>query len=164
MSDSFEPKLLKLHLNGEGQEVMAMPNQTLSHILREKFMLTGTKVACDEGTCGSCTVLVDGAAIYSCMMLAFDCEGKEVITLEGLGKEKNLYPVQQAFLDTAASQCGFCTSGIIMTAKALLDRSPNPTREEVRIALSGNICRCTDYSRYVDAILLAGKLMRGGSE
>ncbi len=149
-------------LNGNPVTAEVRPNEVLSELLRERFELTGTKVACDEGTCGSCTVLVDGRPVYSCLTLALDCKGKKVETIEGLSsKQGALHPLQEQFVSSNSSQCGFCTPGMIMAAKSLLDHEVDPSKEEVRVALSGNICRCTDYSRYVDAVLLAAKQMRG---
>lgn len=148
-------------LNGKPTEVAVRTNEVLSEVLREKLELTGTKVACDEGTCGSCTVLVDGKAVYSCLLLAVDCKGKNIETIEGLGQKKELHLLQEKFVTTNSAQCGFCTPGMIMSAKGLLDHEPNPSKEEVKLALSGNICRCTDYSRYIDAVLQAAKQMRG---
>lgn len=162
----FQEDLLKFEtveftLNGKHVSVNAKSTEVLSDILRENLGLIATKVACGEGTCGSCTVLVDGEPIYSCLTLALDCKGRRIETLEGLSNDPNhLHPIQQAFLEENSAQCGFCTPGIIMSAKALLDHNPNPSRDEVKLAISGNICRCTDYSRYVNAVLQASKSLR----
>ena len=147
---------IEFKINGKTFAVEINPNEILSDVLREKLGLTGTKVACDEGTCGSCTVLLEDKPVYSCMILALDCKGKSIETIEGLSSDpKHLHPLQNAFVSTNSSQCGFCTPGMIMSAKALLDSNPEPSREEVKVALSGNICRCTDYSKYIEAVVLA---------
>lgn len=148
-------------LNGKRVSVNAKSTEVLSDVLRERLGLIATKVACGEGTCGSCTVLMNGEPIYSCLTLAFDCKNKSIETLEGLSNDPNhLHPIQEAFVKENSAQCGFCTPGIIMSAKALIDNNANPTREEVKLAISGNICRCTDYSRYINAVLLASKSLR----
>ena len=152
---------VKFTLNGKLERVSVRSKDLLSEVLREKLGILSTKIACDEGTCGSCTVLIDGEPVYSCMTLALDCNRKSVETLEGLSKNaQSLTPLQESFLTTNSSQCGFCTPGIIMSAKSLLDKKSDPSREEVKVAISGNVCRCTDYSRYIDAILLAAKELR----
>jgi aerobic carbon-monoxide dehydrogenase small subunit len=150
-------------LNGKPTRVQVRSNEILADVLREKLGLIGTKVACDEGTCGSCTVLLNGDPVYSCMILALDCKNKTIETLEGLSNDpRHLHPLQQAFVTTDSSQCGFCTPGMILSAKALLDKNSAPSKEEVKFALSGNICRCTDYSRYVEAVILASKELKKG--
>jgi carbon-monoxide dehydrogenase small subunit len=149
---------IEFTLNGKLTHVGVRSNEILTEVLREKLGLLATKIACDEGTCGSCTVVLNGEPVYACMVLAFDCKNKSIETLEGLSEDpKHLHPLQQAFVTTNSSQCGFCTPGIIMSSKALLDKNPKPSKEEVKVALSGNICRCTDYSRYIDAVLLASR-------
>jgi carbon-monoxide dehydrogenase small subunit len=158
VSGDLQYKCIEFRLNGKLTRVDVRSTELLSDVLRDKLGLTAVKVACNEGTCGSCTVLMNGQAVYSCMILAFDCNNKSVETLEGLSDDpQHLHPLQQAFVSANASQCGFCTPGMIMSAKALLDKNPSPSREEVKHALSGNICRCTDYSRYVKAVVLASK-------
>jgi len=148
-------------LNGKLTRVLIRPKDLLSEVLREKLGLMSAKIACDEGTCGSCTVLLDGEPVYSCIVLGLDCNAKSVETLEGLSEDgQNLTPLQESFLTTNSAQCGFCTPGMIMSAKSLLDKNSEPTREEVKVALSGNVCRCTDYSRYINAVLLAAKKIR----
>jgi carbon-monoxide dehydrogenase small subunit len=157
-------RTLEFTLNGKPTRVEVRQNEVLTDVLRERLGLLATKVSCDEGTCGSCTVLLDGKPVYACMLLALDCRDRSVETLEGLSNDpKDLHPLQQAFVTTNASQCGFCTPGMIMSAKALLAENPNPSREEVKVALSGNICRCTDYSRYIDAVLVASRELAASS-
>lgn len=152
---------IQLTLNGKLIQVGVNHNEILSEVLRDKLGLVATKVACNEGTCGSCTVLLNGEPVYSCLVLARDCKDKSVETLEGMSENgKHPHPLQTAFVASDSSQCGFCTPGILMTAKALLENNPNPSRDEVKNALSGNVCRCTDYSRYINAVLLAARQMR----
>lgn len=145
--------LITLKVNGMRQDVMIEPWWTLARVLREELNLTGVKVGCETGDCGVCTVLVNGEAVKSCLMLAVKADGKEVLTIEGLaGDNGDLHPIQQAFVTNYAVQCGFCTSGMILTAKALLDENPSPSEEEIKLAMSGNLCRCTGYVRIVAAI------------
>ena len=146
---------IKLKVNGAIYQVYVEPWKTLLDVLREEIGLTGVKSGCEEGDCGACTVLVNGKAVNSCLMLAPQAQGKEIITIEGLDGEEGLHPLQQAFVDHFAVQCGFCTPGMILSAKALLDKNPHPTEEEVRVALSGNLCRCTGYIKIVEAVLAA---------
>ena len=135
------------------QDVLIEPWWTLARVLREELNLTGVKVGCETGDCGVCTVLVNGEAVKSCLMLAVKADGKEVLTIESLaGDNGDLHPIQQAFVAHYAVQCGFCTSGMILTAKALLDENPSPSEEEIKLAMSGNLCRCTGYVRIVEAI------------
>ena len=138
------------------------PSHTLAHTLRETLGLSGTKVGCDHGACGACTVLIDGKAVLSCMTLTVECEGKSITTIEGLEDPETgeLHPLQQAFIDKTAFQCGFCTPGILMSAKALLDENPSPTEQEVRKALSGNFCRCISHYQVVKAVMAASKEVR----
>ncbi len=151
-------QLIKLKINGLTEEVSIEPWWSLAYVLREVLNLTGAKVGCETGNCGTCTVLVDGKAIKSCMLLAMKARGKEILTIEGLkGKEDALHPLQKAFIDHFAVQCGYCTPGMILAAKALLDENPNPTEEEVRQGLSGNLCRCTGYKKIVEAVLAVGE-------
>jgi carbon-monoxide dehydrogenase small subunit len=147
----------ELGVGGAAHEVD--PSHTLVHTLRETLGLTGTKVGCDHGACGSCTVLMDGKPILSCLTLTVECDGKSITTIEGLGDPTtgNLEPLQQAFIDKSAFQCGFCTPGMIMTAKALLEKKPSPTEKEVRDALSGNYCRCMSHYQVVEAVLTTAK-------
>ena len=146
-----------LRVNGEERELLIYPHRTLAEVLRQELQLTGTKQSCNEGACGSCTVLLDGMPVRSCLLLAVDVEGREITTIEGLAENGRLHPVQESFVEHYAIQCGFCTPGMILTAKALLDRVPDPTEEEIRDAISGNICRCTGYARIVQAIKAAIK-------
>jgi len=152
-------QLIQLKVNGQINDVEVQPWWTLLEVLRERLYLTGTKKGCDRGDCGSCTVLIDGTAKLSCLMLAVEAQGKDILTIEGLAKGDELHPLQQAFIETGAVQCGFCTPGMILAAKALLDRNPKPTEEEVKEGLSGNLCRCTGYVKIFDAVLAAGKKM-----
>jgi carbon-monoxide dehydrogenase small subunit len=153
--------MIKLEVNGEQYEVDVKPYWTLLYVLREKLGLKGTKNGCGEGDCGACTVIMDGKSVHSCLVLAVQADGKKILTIEGLAKEGKLHPLQEAFVEHGAIQCGFCTPGMIMAAKALLDENPNPTREEIREAISGNICRCTGYVKIIKAIEAAAKKLRG---
>ena len=151
---------IKLKVNGAIYRLYVEPWRSLLDILREEICLTGVKSGCEEGECGACTVLVDGKAVNSCLMLVPQAQGKDIITIEGLEGETGLHPLQQAFVDYFAVQCGFCTPGMILSAKALLDKNSHPTEEEVRVALSGNLCRCTGYVKIVEAVIAASK--KGG--
>jgi len=146
-------QLITLRVNGESYEVAVEPQTILLDVLREKLGLNGTKKACDFGNCGSCTVLMDGKPVLSCLILAMDAQGKDILTIEGMAKDGQLHPLQRAFIDHGAIQCGFCTPGMLLSAKALLDENPQPIAEEVRQAISGNLCRCTGYHKIVEAIL-----------
>jgi carbon-monoxide dehydrogenase small subunit len=154
---SKEVKTLKemvtLQINGESYELAIEPKKTLLEVLREDLGLTGTKEVCDLGTCGACTVLLDNKPVLSCLTLAVACKGKEIITIEGLRKGETLHPLQNSFIQKGAIQCGMCTPGMILSAKALLDENPQPTELEVRRAIAGNLCRCTGYVKIVEAIL-----------
>lgn len=147
-------------VNGAKERVDVPSNMTLLQMLREKLALTGTKNGCEAGECGACSVLVDGEPVNSCMMLAAEADGSEIITVEGLAPEGGLSPVQQAFMAHSAVQCGFCTPGMLISATALLARNPAPTEEEIKKALVGNLCRCTGYVRIVDAVQAAAN--KGG--
>jgi carbon-monoxide dehydrogenase small subunit len=146
-------RVIKLHANGEEYEVLTEVHKTLLEVLREDLGLTGTKRGCDLGTCGACTVLIEGKPYLSCLTLATAVQGKKIITIEGLAQEGELHPLQKAFVEKGAIQCGFCTPGMILTAKALLDEHPHPSEGEVKRAISGNLCRCTGYVKIVEAIL-----------
>lgn len=149
-------QLIELKVNGIKKEVLIEPWWSLARVLREEFGLTGVKVGCDEGMCGACTVLIDNKAVKSCLYLAMKAKGREIVTIEGLkGKNGELHPIQEAFVEHFAIQCGYCTPGTIMAAKALLDENPNPTEEEVKEWLSGNLCRCTGYTKIIEAVLAA---------
>ncbi len=152
--------LSELNVNGERHEVAVELQRTLLEVLREQLGLTGTKKACDEGQCGSCTVLMDGKPVSSCLVLALEAQGRDILTIEGLGTGGRLHPLQQAFVDLGAIQCGYCTPGMVMVGKALLDENPHPTEDEVREAISGNLCRCTGYAKIVEAILAASKVLQ----
>ena len=143
---------ITLTVNGEYEQVDVSANLTLLQMLREKLSLTGTKNGCMAGECGACTVLLDGEPVNSCMVLAVECEGASVITVEGLAKDGVLDPVQQAIINQGGVQCGFCTPGILISARGLLNRNPNPSEDEIREALVGNLCRCTGYLRIVEAV------------
>ncbi len=150
-------RLIKLKVNGELYEAAVQTHRTLAEVLREELDLIGTKEACNAGDCGSCTVIMDGKTVVSCLTLAVEAEGKEIQTIEGLAKDGKLSPLQQSFVDHGAIQCGFCAPGTIMSAKALLDENPKPTEDEVRMGIAGNICRCTGYTKIVEAILAASQ-------
>jgi carbon-monoxide dehydrogenase small subunit len=154
-------KPLILRVNGEDYEIFTDSWKTLERVLRDDLGLTGVKEGCNTGNCGVCTVLIDGKAVKSCLVLASQVQGKDILTIEGLSKS-GLHPLQQAFIDHFAIQCGFCTPGMVLAAKALLDENPNPTEEEVKLGLSGNLCRCTGYVKIVDAILTAAEMTRKG--
>ncbi len=143
---------ITLNVNNETYDVVAYPNRTLLEVLRDDLHLTGTKESCGEGVCGSCTVLVDGTPVRSCLTLAVAVEGKEITTIEGLSAGEKLHPIQEAFVNHHAIQCGFCSPGMILTAYALLKENPNPTEDEIRRAISGNVCRCTGYAKIVEAV------------
>jgi len=150
-------RILELAVNGRSREAIVEPHMLLVDVLREKLNLTGTKRACASGDCGACTVLIDGEPVCSCLTLAVSAEGLPITTVEGLAKNGELHPLQQAFIDHCASQCGYCTAGMLMSAVALLDANPRPTREDVKRGLSGNLCRCTGYVKIVDAVLDAAR-------
>jgi carbon-monoxide dehydrogenase small subunit len=145
--------VITLNVNGDDHEILISPNQTLLEVLREKLGLMGTKRGCDLGACGACTVLIDGEAYLSCIMLAMDATGKEIVTIEGLSQGGELHPVQQSFVETGGLQCGFCTPGMIMTAQAILEEEPNPTEQSIKKKMAGNLCRCTGYKKIVEAVM-----------
>lgn len=156
-------RIMTLTVNGALHEVAVHPNRTLLDLLREDLNLTGTKQGCGEGDCGACVVLLDGTPVNSCLVLALEAEGRAVTTIEGVAAGNALHPLQQAFLDVGAVQCGYCTPGMVLVAKSLLDRHPSPTAAEVRGAISGNLCRCTGYQKIVEGVLVAAERLRGGS-
>jgi len=150
-------ELIELKVNGEAYQVSIEPWKTLLEVLRETLNLTGTKEGCGKGDCGACTVLLDGKPVNSCLLLAIESQGKDILTIEGLAQGGQLHPIQQAFIGHGAIQCGFCSPGMILSAKALLDNDPQPSEAEVRQAISGNLCRCTGYTKIIEAILAASK-------
>jgi len=162
MSVLATKKTIKLVLNGQEHVLDVGANETLVEVLREKLGLTGTKIGCNRGECGACTVLIDGEATLSCLTLAIECEGKEVLTIEGLEdpKTRELDPIQTAFMENFGIQCGFCTPGMVMSAKALLNKNPNPSEEEIKMGIQGNLCRCTGYKQIIESILAAGEKLR----
>ncbi len=157
---------LKMILNGQEVTIDVEPGDLLANVLRDKLGLIGTKISCGEGECGACTVLVDGRAVDSCIYPALKAQGREVITIEGLGQDNRLDAIQQAFVDRTAPQCGYCIPGMVISAKALLDENPHPTRKEIKEGISGNLCRCTGYYQIIGAIELACERLaeRGGPE
>jgi aerobic-type carbon monoxide dehydrogenase small subunit (CoxS/CutS family) len=163
MKKTRAPKRKKVHLaldlNGEPQEVAFAPHKTLLEVLREDLGLTGTKHGCELGECGTCAVLIDGRPELSCLVLGLECEGRKVVTVEGLQEGPAPHPLQLAFAELGAAQCGYCTPGILCAAKALLDETPLPSREAIREALSGNLCRCTGYLKIYEAVELAARRM-----
>jgi aerobic-type carbon monoxide dehydrogenase small subunit (CoxS/CutS family) len=152
---------LTLTVNGEEREVIVPVHKTLLEVLREDFNLTGTKHGCELGECGTCTVLIDGEPALSCLALPIECQGRAIKTVEGMAEGSQLHPLQQAFAELGAAQCGYCTPGILLTAEALLEDNATPTRDEVRYALAGNLCRCTGYTKILDAVELAALRMKG---
>ena len=150
-------KTINITINGTQRKIDIDENDRLLDVIREGFHLTGTKEGCGEGECGVCSVLLDGKLVNACMIMAFQAEDAEVITIEGIGENEKLDPIQQAFIDTGAVQCGFCTPGMVLSAKALLMKNPAPTKQEIRRGISGNLCRCTGYEKIVEAVALASK-------
>jgi len=152
---------VRFTLNREEVEVAFAPHKTLLEVLREDLQLTGTKHGCELGECGVCTVLVDGQAVLSCLMLGLDAEGRDIISIEGMAEGNEMHPLQETFADLGAAQCGYCTPGFLLTAKELLEKNPSPSRAEIQEALSGNLCRCTGYIKIYEAVELAAARMRG---
>ena len=150
-------QVIRLQVNGMAYEVMISPRDLLVDVLRKQLGLTGAKKGCGHGDCGTCTVLVNEKPILSCLTLAISCRGKEITTIEGLDQDGVLHPVQQSFVNRGAIQCGFCTPGMVLSAKALLDQNPNPTEDQIRRGLSGNLCRCTGYAKIIEAVEAAAK-------
>ncbi len=157
-------EIVTFTVNGEPHEVIIESQMTLLEVLRDKLGLTGVKYGCGTGDCGVCTVLVDDKAVFSCLTLAITAKGKSILTIEGLAEGNVLHPIQKAFLESGALQCVYCTPGMVVTTKALLGENPNPTREEVKAYLAGNLCRCTGYTKIVDAVLAAAEAIRKGGE
>ena len=153
-------KMIKLKVNKETMEIAVDPHRTLLEVIREQLNLTGTHKGCDEGECGACTVLMNGKPVTSCLILAVEAEGKEITTIEGLAEGQILHPLQESFVNHGGIQCGFCTPGMILTAKAFLDENSDPTPEEVKKALSGNLCRCTGYTQIIESVLDAAKELK----
>jgi aerobic carbon-monoxide dehydrogenase small subunit len=154
-------KIIRLTVNDRERELAVEPNRTLLQVLREDLGLTGAKHGCGLGECGACTVLLDGRPVNSCLVLAAQAEGATVVTIEGLADGERLHPVQRAFVEKGAIQCGFCSPGMILSAKAFLDQNPSPSEDQVRTAISGNLCRCTGYQKIVEAIVSASHEMAG---
>ena len=152
---------LTLQVNGEEREVLVAAHKTLLEVLREDLDLTGTKHGCELGECGTCTVLVDGEPVLSCLALPVECQGRRITTIEGMAEGARLHPLQEAFVELGAAQCGYCTPGMLLTAQALIAENPTPTRDDVRHALAGNLCRCTGYTKILDAVELAALRMKG---
>ena len=157
-------EVFRLTVNNRIFEVQARPNATLLSVLRDQLDLTGAKCGCGTGDCGACTVLLDGEAVRSCIVPVKNAVGKQIITIEGLARGSELHPIQRAFVERGAIQCGFCTPGMILAAKALLDHNPNPTEDEIRAAIRFNLCRCTGYARIVEAVQFAAELLRKEAE
>ncbi|QDU39971.1 Carbon monoxide dehydrogenase small chain [Maioricimonas rarisocia] len=151
-------------INGEEQSLLCQPRQTLLEVLRDVLGMTGTKEGCSNGNCGACTVLLNGRPVDSCLVLAVECEGSNIETIEGVADGNHLAPLQEAFLENAALQCGICTPGFIMSAKALLDENPNPSEHDIRFSLAGNLCRCTGYDKIVRAVQDAGARQRAAAD
>lgn len=160
--EPIRKKEITLTVNAKPVTMEVSPNELLSDVLRQRLGLTGTKVGCEAGECGACTVLVDGEPILSCLTLALECDGKEILTIEGMADpvKEELHPLQRAFAEQGAVQCGFCSSAMILTAKALLEKNPKPTDHEIRQAINGVLCRCTGYVQIVEAISAAAEVMR----
>lgn len=157
-------RAIQMNVNGEEYELEVKPNETLLDVIRGKVGLTGTKKGCDTGQCGACTVLMNGKVVNSCLILAVEAHGREVLTVEGLAKDGHLHPLQEAFVEEGAVQCGYCTPGMILSAKALLDENPQPTEREVKEAIAGNLCRCTGYVKIIKAILAASEKISVGQK
>jgi len=156
--------LINLKVNGESYEIAVDSHRTLLEALREDLLLTGTKKGCGIGDCGACTVLMDGVPVFSCLVLAVEADGHEIMTIEGMAEGPELHPIQQAFVEKGAIQCGFCTPGMVLNAYALLQENPEPSEKEIRRAISGNLCRCTGYQKIVEAIGEAGKKLNDKSK
>lgn len=157
-------KIITLDINNEEYEVAVEPNQTLLDTLRYQLGMTGTKKGCEVGDCGACTVIMDGVTVNSCLVLAMQAEGRKITTIEGLETKEGMHPLQTAFVEKGAIQCGFCTSGMILSAKVLLDGNPEPTEEEIRRGIAGNLCRCTGYQKIVEAVQSAADGMKEGHQ
>lgn len=154
-------RIVHLNVNGEDNDVLAQPGESLLDVLRNRLYLTGTKKGCNEGDCGACTVIIEGRPVNACLVLAVEAEGQKIVTIEGLANGSRLHPLQDAFLKYGGFQCGFCTPGMLMSAKALLEDHPDPTDDEIKAGISGNLCRCTGYAKIVESIREAARVMRG---
>ena len=163
MLEATTEKIIHMVVNGQDHEIEVRPNELLGDVLRERLGLTGAKIGCEAGECGACTVLIDGKPTLSCLTLAIECEGKEILTIEGIGDaaKGELHPLQKAFVEHYGVQCGFCTPAMILTAKAFLEKNPSPNEGEIREAINGVICRCTGYMQIVESILAAAEEMKG---
>ena len=157
----MEKKKIQFTLNGQSHELSVQPWKTLLQLIREDLKLTGTKEGCGHGECGSCTVLMEGKTVNSCLVPAMEADNKEIVTIEGLSEGETLHPIQDAFVSHSGMQCGFCTSGMIISAKALLDSNPDPSEEEIREGIAGNFCRCTGYTKIIESISAAAGAMKG---
>ncbi len=160
LTRDVERVVLTLDVNGERRELLLPVHKTLLEVLREDMLLTGTKHGCELGECGTCTVLIDGKPELSCLLLPIQIQGRAITTIEGLASGSQLHPLQQAFVELGAAQCGYCTPGILLSARSLLEENPHPTRDEIREALAGNLCRCTGYTKILEAVELAAGRMR----
>ncbi len=154
-------KEIELTINGKRRKIIVKPNDLLLNVIREDLGLAGTKYGCGTGECGACTVLIEGEPVLSCLTLAVTVDKKKVATIEGIGTDENPHPLQQTFVEAGAIQCGYCTPGMILSAKALLDKNPNPTEDEIKRAIGGNLCRCTGYVKIIEAVKLAAEHIRG---
>ncbi|HEX9363222.1 MAG TPA: (2Fe-2S)-binding protein [Candidatus Dormibacteraeota bacterium] len=160
LTRDVERVVLTLEVNGERRALLLPVHKTLLEVLREDMLLTGTKHGCELGECGTCTVLIDGKPELSCLLLPIQIQGRAITTIEGLASGSQLHPLQQAFVELGAAQCGYCTPGILLSARSLLEENPHPTRDEIREALAGNLCRCTGYTKILEAVELAAGRMR----
>jgi carbon-monoxide dehydrogenase small subunit len=151
---------INLNINNEKYNLSVKPNTLLLDLLRDEIGLTGTKRGCDTGECGACTVLINGVPVNSCLVLAVEVDGKDITTIEGLSHNGKLHPIQETFIEKGAVQCGFCTPGMILSAKALIDNNPDPTEQDIKVAIAGNLCRCTGYKKIIEAISAAAERMR----
>ena len=156
-------QLIRLKINNEYYELAVVPQRTLLEVLREDLGLTGTKFGCDTGECGACTVIIEGKTVLACMTLAVEVQDKDILTIEGLAQKGKLHPIQKSFIEHGAIQCGYCTSGMILSAKVLLDRVPKPTEKEVKKAIEGNLCRCTGYNKIIEAIMNTASFKNRGT-
>jgi carbon-monoxide dehydrogenase small subunit len=157
-------RVVHLNVNGEDYDVIAQSGESLLDVLRNRLYLTGTKKGCNEGDCGACTVIIEGRSVNACLVLAVEADGQKILTIEGLANGSKLHPLQDAFLKYGGFQCGFCTPGMLMSAKALLEEHPDPTDEEIKRGISGNLCRCTGYAKIVESIREAARAMRGADK